>query len=97
MAGVTFSQGNDRVQWHLEASGSFSVRSMYAKLSQGATVAHAKDMWRAAVPLKIKNFAWQLALDKLPSNLQIASRNGPSNGACALCGAPEDAAHMFFS
>jgi hypothetical protein len=70
---------------------------MYEKLSHGATVAHATDVWKAAVPLKIKIFAWQLALDKLPSNRQIATRQGPSDGSCALCGAPEDAAHIFFT
>jgi hypothetical protein len=42
-------------------------------------------------------FAWQLTLDKLPSNLQIATRHGPSDDTCALCGAPEDATHIFFS
>jgi hypothetical protein len=60
-------------------------------------VAHATDLWKAAVPLKIKIFAWQLALDRLPSNLHIATRHGPSDGTCALCGEPEDAAHIFFS
>ncbi|XP_071678265.1 uncharacterized protein [Lolium perenne] len=54
-------------------------------------------MWEATVPLKIKIFSWQLALDKLPSGLQILTRNGPSNGQCPLCGAPEDASHIFFS
>jgi hypothetical protein len=60
-------------------------------------VTHTKDLWKAAVPLKIKIFAWKLALDKLPSNIHIAIMHGPSDGTCALCGAPENAAHMFFS
>ncbi|XP_071680276.1 uncharacterized protein [Lolium perenne] len=54
-------------------------------------------MWEAPVPLKIKIFSWQLALDKLPSGLQIHARHGPSNGLCPLCGVPEDASHIFFS
>jgi hypothetical protein len=70
---------------------------MYAKLSQGATVAHFSDIWKAALPLKIKIFAWKMALDKLHFTLQIAVRHGPSNGACALCGTPVDAAHFFFT
>ncbi|XP_071676802.1 uncharacterized protein [Lolium perenne] len=83
--GVQLSQGKDQVRWHPENSGNFSVKSLYFKLSQGATVAHFKDMWEAKVPLKIKIFSWQLVLDKLPSNLQIATRHGPSLGGCALC------------
>jgi hypothetical protein len=94
---VQLCQGKDQVRWHLEKSGIFSVKSLYFKLSQGATVAHFKDMWEAKVPLKIKIFSWQLALDKLPSNLQIATRHGPSQGGCALCGEPEDASHIFFT
>jgi hypothetical protein len=47
----------------------FSVKSLYFKLYQGTSVAHFKDMWESRVPLKIKIFSWQLALDKLPSNL----------------------------
>jgi hypothetical protein len=70
---------------------------MYAQLSQGTTIAHHKDMWKSKVPLKIKIFSWQLALDKLPSGQQIVTRHGPSNGLCALCGAPEDASHIFFA
>jgi hypothetical protein len=54
---VNLNTGADQVTWHLEASGVFSVKSMYAKLSQGATMAHYKDVWAAvAVPLKINFF-----------------------------------------
>ena len=54
-------------------------------------------MWEAKLPLKIKVFSWQLALDKLPSALELASRMGPSDGKCALCGAWENALHIFFN
>jgi hypothetical protein len=97
LAAVILTTGQDKISWHLEQNGSFSVRSMYAMLSKGTTVAHFKDLWEASVPLKIKIFSWQLALDKLPSALQILTRHGPSNGLCALCGAPEDVSHIFFS
>ncbi|KAK1693140.1 hypothetical protein QYE76_009837 [Lolium multiflorum] len=81
---VQLDQGLDTIRWHLEPSGQYSVKSMYAKLSQGTTVAHHKDMWETKVPLKVKIFSWQLALDKLPTCSQIATRQGPSNGACSL-------------
>ena len=70
---------------------------MYAFLSQGATPPpppNLRDMWEAKLPLKIKVFSWQLALDRLPS--AIASRFGPSDGKCALCGEMESADHIFF-
>jgi hypothetical protein len=88
MAQVLLRTGQDKVSWHLEQAGTYSVKSMYAKLSH---------MWEAKVPLKIKIFSWQLVLDKLPSGQQILTRHGPLNGLCALCGAPEDTNHIFFS
>ena len=39
---------------------------------------------------------WQLFCDKLPTSLNVAKRNGPATGPCALCGEPEDASHVFF-
>ncbi|KAK1645894.1 hypothetical protein QYE76_063699 [Lolium multiflorum] len=97
LVAVNLTEGQDQISWHLEQSGSYSVKSMYSMLSRGTSIAHFKDMWEAPVPLKIKIFSWQLALDKLPSGLQIHARHGPSNGLCPLCGAPEDASHIFFS
>jgi hypothetical protein len=68
---VELVPGRDKVSWHLEQSGKFSVKSMYASLSLGATVAHFKDMWETNLPLKIKIFSWQLALDKFPPNNRL--------------------------
>jgi hypothetical protein len=96
VADVSLEDGADQVAWHLNESGTFSVKSMYTKLSQGATVVYHKDLWSAVVPLKIKIFSCQLAIDKLPSSSQIAIRHGPSDGSCTLCGALEDASHIFF-
>ena len=94
---VALREGPDRIRWALEPSGSYSVASMYWQLSHGATVAHAQDLWGARLPLKIKIFTWQLALDRLPAGKQLAERHGPSDGHCALCGEVEDATHIFFS
>jgi hypothetical protein len=53
---VQLGVGSDIVRWNLEPSGVFSVKSMYAKLSQGAAVAHFKDVWVGKLPLKVKIF-----------------------------------------
>jgi hypothetical protein len=66
--------GHDRVVWALDSSGSFTVSSMYAKLAQGATLEHFKDIWAARVPLKTRIFSWQLILDRLPSGANVAAR-----------------------
>jgi hypothetical protein len=54
-------------------------------MQQGDTVAHAKDIWKIAAPLKVGFFLWKLAKDLLPAAQQI--KKGPvlSNGNCVLC------------
>jgi hypothetical protein len=63
---LDFSEGRDKVSWHLELSGPYSIRSMYNKLSQGTTVTYFKDIWEAKVPLKMKfspgNLPWTSSL-----------------------------------
>jgi hypothetical protein len=54
-------------------------------------------MWATTLPLKIRIFTWQLALDRLPTRVVLAHQRGPSDGRCALCGAAESASHLFFS
>jgi hypothetical protein len=94
---VHISDFDDSVSWNLEPSGTFSTKSLYQRMIQGATVAHAKDVWKAACPLKVRILIWQLARDRFPSNAQIKRRHGYSDGNCALCHILEDAAHIFFN
>jgi hypothetical protein len=63
---VVLAEGGDKEIWKFEQSDRFSVNSMYKLLSHGPTQALAKPIWKTTVPLKIKNFAWQLVRGKLP-------------------------------
>jgi hypothetical protein len=94
---TTLSQGQDKIVWRIDQSGTFTIRSMHAKLSHGASIAHFKELWAARVPLKIKIFSWQMALDRLPSSLNMTTKRGPGNMRCAICNADEDATHIFFA
>jgi hypothetical protein len=64
---------------------------------QGATVAHAKDVWKSACPLKVWILIWQLARNRLPSNDKIKRHHGNSDGNCVLCHRVEDVDHIFFT
>ena len=96
IADFSLTSDRDRIRWTLEPSGRFSVRSLYRKLCQGASRKHFSDIWRIAVPLKVRVFLWQLVRKRLPTRANIAHRHGPSTGACALCGEYEDSNHIFF-
>jgi hypothetical protein len=85
-----------RISWHLEPKGSFSTKSLYLELCKAPVVPLTKPIWDARIPLKNKIFTWQLAKGRLPSNDQILSRGGPSDGKCALCGEEENVEHIFF-
>ena len=87
----------DRIIWALEPSGIFSVKSLYRKLYQGIPQKHFSEIWKIAIPLKVRIFLWQLARKRLPANENIRKRKGPSTGRCALCGEVEDSDHIFFS
>jgi hypothetical protein len=51
---------DDLVSWRLEASGDFTAKSLYCRLSQGAAVTHFREVWRTRVPPRIRVFLWQL-------------------------------------
>lgn len=90
------STGGDEVSWVLESSGQFSTNSIYHKLTQGAAVAHFKQVWKTKVPPKFRVSLWLLLRGRLPAGDQLAKRRGPSDGSCALCGEWEDCDHIFF-
>jgi hypothetical protein len=93
---TTLCQGQDNITWGLDPSRVYTVSSMYNKLSQGASVAHFKEIWATKLPLKIKIFSRQLALGHLPSSDLITYRHGPASGRCALCNHVENINHIFF-
>lgn len=90
------SDGADAISWSLTASGKFSVKSLYSKITEGVSLDIARRLWKAGIPLKTKIFLWQMFLNRLPTSDNVAKRNGPSNGACTVCGSLEDANHVFF-
>jgi len=56
---VNLREEMDVFVWGLNASGSFTVKSMYAALiNNGIRV--SQDIWQIKVPMKIKVFLWYL-------------------------------------
>ena len=87
----------DRVRWHLEPSGQFSTKSLYAAIAPSAAPPPLSMVWSVRLPLKIRIFMWQWIRGRIPSGVEVRKRNGPGSGLCPLCAVPEDSNHIFFA
>lgn len=96
VVGIGLTGDQDKVTWYLVASGKFSVKSLYARMPLGPDLVVARGLWKARIPLKVKIFLWQMFRNRLPTSDNVARCNGPSDGNCSVCGAPEDAKHALF-
>ncbi|XP_058775310.1 uncharacterized protein LOC131649567 [Vicia villosa] len=86
-------QGVDVIVWPFENSKNFSVKSLYKLLNhsvRGVDVDNQRaeglrNVWRAAVPSKLKFFGWRLLLDILATRAQLRTRSIITQHQEALC------------
>ena len=86
----------NRVVWNLNQNGKFSTKSVYKWSEKTLNECHYKWIWKAKIPLKIKKIMWQMFQSRLPTLDNMAKRNIPANGSCAVCVLGENAHHVFF-
>ncbi|KAM0843073.1 hypothetical protein ACQ4PT_057951 [Festuca glaucescens] len=100
---------SDRVAWHYETNGVFSVRSAYKLalqlkhrnrdiVSNSANADGNRPLWnciwKAQVPPKVRVFAWKLATNSLPTKANKFRRKLEVCEKCDICGMEsEDAYH----
>lgn len=54
------------------------------------------NIWRANIPLKVRNFVWRLGRDVLPHRVNLQKCGINTSCLCALCGVnPENNWHLF--
>ncbi|PNY16580.1 ribonuclease H, partial [Trifolium pratense] len=86
----------DKLIWHWEKNGEFSVRSAYHMLSeirnQNSPEASSsrdhllwKAIWKVKVPNCIKNFLWRLAKAILPTRSRLEKKGITLDTTCPLC------------
>jgi hypothetical protein len=97
----------DSRKWHWEKSGDYSVRSAYhllcdekRKLQPGPSVVHEdriwKEIWKAPIPNKIKNFMWRLVKNILPTRENLSKKGITLDLSCPLCHHDvESSNHLF--
>lgn len=99
----------DRLIWHYEKSGFFSVRSGYRLAQEEALQQHASSssfevlkswwagVWKLNLPSKIKIFLWRLCLNKLPTRENLLARGLDIHNSCSFCGRyGESCIHIFW-
>ena len=88
-------QERDVFVWNLNATGIFTVKSMYAALiNNGERV--SQDIWQTKLPMKIKIFMWYLKRGVILTKDNLARRNWQGDKLCSLCHLPETIQHLFF-
>jgi hypothetical protein len=104
---LSFRLPPDKLIWHWEKNGEYSVRSAYhslcdekARMQPGPSNPQRsklwKEIWRAPVPNKVRNFMWRLAKDILPTRKNLHKKGITLDILCPLChNEVESAKHLF--
>lgn len=85
------SSSKDGLRWKLEASGFFSTKFIFSKMTMGAAKANFSTVnliWKLKISKKVKFFLWSLAYRSLniQNKLQRKFPNGSlSPSICYLC------------
>lgn len=97
----------DKLIWHWERDGEYSVRSAYhvifeEKIRDAAESSNArgkkiwKEIWRAEVPNRIRNFLWRLVRSILPTKVNLRRKGVALDTTCPICNmGEEDSDHLF--
>jgi ribonuclease HI len=97
----------DKLVWHFERDGDYSVRSAHhlvkqhhsrnlAESSGHQTSRLWTEIWKATVPNRVKNFLWRLAKNILPTRDNLSKKGVQIENLCPLCNAePETVDHIF--
>lgn len=89
----------DKKRWSLNASGVFSVKSLYNLLNDGDVRCEiAKFFWKNICPKKISIFNWLAWNNKILTmeNLELRRCNRLPTTTCVMChGDTESADHLF--
>jgi ribonuclease HI len=98
---------SDKIIWHFERDGEYSVRSAHHLLKQhnsrnvAGTSGQQSDklwseIWKAPVPNRVRNFLWRLAKNILPTRANLSRKGVQVENLCPQCNnAPETIDHLF--
>lgn len=97
----------DRLVWHFEKNGLYSVKSAYhllkndnsrniAESSNSSNLPFWKAIWKIKAPNSVRNFIWRLARDILPTRSRLERKGIILDTQCPLCCKnSETSSHLF--
>ncbi|GKC03638.1 RNA-directed DNA polymerase, eukaryota, reverse transcriptase zinc-binding domain protein [Tanacetum coccineum] len=97
---VVLSDQNDSWMWTLNASTGFTVASTRSLIDANSLVVDSNTTrWNRSVPIKINIFLWRLALNKLPTRVNLDRKGIDIDSTlCPICFEDvETINHIFFS
>lgn len=78
---------SDSMFWQGTSQGTFTVRSAYhmamQRKAQGG--GGVKNIWSLQAPSVVKNFAWKVARDMLPTKGNLYKKKISSDPVCPIC------------
>ncbi|CAN0878596.1 Putative ribonuclease H protein At1g65750 [Linum grandiflorum] len=90
---VCSSTGMNRLIWHYNNNGIYTVRSAYrvyldqiADRSNHAQPGEWRRLWKLQVPPKMAHFIWRIAHQVLATRGRLRQRGTNVNGQCGVCG-----------
>ncbi|GJV63058.1 RNA-directed DNA polymerase, eukaryota [Tanacetum coccineum] len=96
---VSLSNMDDRCFWDLNGEGVFQVKDVRSVLDETfLPKENIPTRWVKSIPIKVNVFVWKLVQDRIPTRLNLMSRNifVPSV-ECPVCNNDsESSSHLFF-
>ncbi|XP_071709215.1 uncharacterized protein [Rutidosis leptorrhynchoides] len=90
---------DDKHYWAVCQNGDFSVSETRNSIDNAILPSlHPGTRWNKTLPKKVNIFLWRLAIDRLPTRLNLVSRGVDiGNIGCSICNhGVEDNHHIFF-
>ncbi|GJU78445.1 RNA-directed DNA polymerase, eukaryota, reverse transcriptase zinc-binding domain protein [Tanacetum coccineum] len=100
ISGINLVPMEDRWVWKLDSMGNFTVRSARIAIDKDMLIANgAPTRWCKLVPNKVNIMVWRMALDRLPTRVNLDARGlDIPSVLCPICEeCSESTAHFFFS
>ena len=95
LANVQLSNERDIFNQGLHNLGHFSVRSMYAYMTNQGTLFTNKFIWKLKLPLKIKIFLWYRQRGVILTKDNLAKRNQTTSQKYCFCDHNATIKHLF--